>query len=462
VAGALAATIALVAAWTGSLWHEVPRSLAGWGSFGWPALVAGRWWTAASSLFLTRNPFMALTMPLAVVGALGAYERRAGPWRALAVAVVGHMTGSVVVALGAGALGRTGWPVGVRAAENLDYGASMVVAAALGALASRSGDRRVTRLVAAGVIGALVFHHQLADWAHLVAAPAGFASDRARRPRLAVVALAVTGLLTAWLTLDGAQAVVRGTNAVRFERPAVPAPVRSARRVTAVDPDGAGISVGAGIGTGADAVPRGRLMRLDYRSPALGDRIMVAWVYVPPNPATGLPLAVFLHGVPGTPDDWLAGGDLVAQLDRAVAARSLPPLLAVIPDGAGMHDPLAGWTDIPRQHLLTSLRSDLLAALAARYPVDLRPGQVAVVGVGRGGQGAARLSRLDPRVGYVAALDPGAGVQARPGVRLLVDPGGSRGRPRASRTWARWRDELPGVLRWLNDQGFGAREARVT
>jgi hypothetical protein len=460
VAGALAATIAVVAACTGSLWHEVPRSVAGWGSFGWPALIAGRWWTAASSLFLTRDPFMALTMPLAVVAALGAYERRAGPWRALAVAVVGHMTGSVVVALGAGALGRTGWPVGVRAAENLDYGASMVVAAALGALASRTADRRIARLVAAGVVGALVFHHQLADWAHLVAAPAGFASDRARRPRLAVVALAMTGVLTAWLALDGAQAVVQGTDAVRFEgrpgravnswgHPGTPGtPVRAPGSVAVTEPPGAD----------RDPVPRGRLTRLDYRSPALGDRTMVAWVYVPAHPGPRLPVVVFLHGIPGTPDDWLAGGDLVGQLDGAVAAGSLPPLLAVIPDGAGMHDPRAGWKDIPRQHLLTSLRRDLLPALADRYPVDLDPGRVAVVGVDRGGQGAARLSRLDPRVGYAAALDPGSAVRAGPGVRLLVDPGGNSERPRASETWERWRGELPGVLRWLGDQGFGGGE----
>ena len=454
MAGALATTIAVVAACTGSLWHQLPRSVAGWGSFGWPALIAGRWWTAVSSLFLTRDPFMALTMPLAVFAALGAYERRAGSWRALAVAVVGHMTGSVIVALAAGALGRTGWPVGVRAAENLDYGASMVVAAALGALASRTGDRRITRLVAVGVVGALVLHHQLSDWAHLVAAPAGFVADRARRPRLAVVALAMTGLLTAWLTVDGAQAVVKGADAVRFERPTAPstAPFRLTGSVAAVEPPGAR----------SDAGPRGRLTRLDYRSAALGERTMVAWVYVPANPPPHLPVAVFLHGIPGNPDDWLVGGRLAAQLDRAVASGSLPPVLAVIPDGAGMHDPRAGWEDVPRQRLLTSLRHDLFSALAARYPVDLRPRRVAVVGVGRGGQGAARLSRLDPRVGYVAALDPGRGLQAGSGVRLLVDSVGSSGRVGTARAWARWQQELPGVLRWLGDQGFGAGRDSAT
>src|SRR5256714_8076961 len=95
---------------TGSRWHELPARYAGRGSFGWPALEAGRWWTLASSLLLTRNMFMAFTMAAAVAAGLGLYERRVGPGRALAVALVGHVTGSVVVALGAGALGRTGWP----------------------------------------------------------------------------------------------------------------------------------------------------------------------------------------------------------------------------------------------------------------------------------------------------------------------------------------------------------------
>lgn len=193
---------------TGSLWHEIPPRVADGASFGWPTLVAGRWWTLASSLVLTRDPFMALTMPAAVALALGAYEQRAGHVRALAVAAVGHGTGSVLVALGAGALERTGWPVAVRAAQNLDYGASMVVAAALGALTLRLGDRRLARALGAGVVLAVLVHHQLADWAHLVAAPAGYLSDLAHRPRRAAVALVFTALLTAWLLVDGSAAVI--------------------------------------------------------------------------------------------------------------------------------------------------------------------------------------------------------------------------------------------------------------
>jgi enterochelin esterase-like enzyme len=445
VAGTLAVAILGVAALTGTLWHDLPPGVAGWGSFGWPALVAGRWWTAGTSLFLTRNPFMAVTMSVAVAAVLGAYERRAGPWRSLAVAGIGHLTGSVVTALGVGTLGRTWWPVGVRAAQNLDYGASMVVAAALGALASRAGDRRIVRLVGVGAVLALVLHHQLSDWAHLLAIFAGYVSDRARRPRRALAQLALTGIITAWLAVDGAQVVIQEADAVRF----APASTASAAALplTATRP--------------VTPAPRGKVVRLDYRSPALGQRTMVAWVYVPPAAASGragrLPVALFLHSVPGAPDDWLAGGNLPAQLDRALAAGSIAPMLAVIPDGAGTRSPMAGWRDVRRQHLLTSVRRDLLAAVAARFPAaDLGPGRVAVIGVGGGAEGAARLSRFDPRVGYVAAIDPPTTLWPAPGVHLLVVPGQPARRSGASRTWARWRVEIAPALQWLTDHGFGA------
>jgi hypothetical protein len=426
----LAAAILAVAALTGSLWGELPLRVAGWGSFGWPALAAGRWGTLVSSLVLTRDPFMALTMAAAVAGALGVYERQSGHGRALAVAAVAHVSGSVLVAVGAGALGRTGWPVAVRAAENLDYGASMVVAGAVGALASR--HRRLLPVVGVGVVVALVVHHQIADWAHLVAAPAGYLADRARRPRRALMALAGTAALTAWLVVNGWLVVVDATDDVRFASLGRPSPVPTATQ--------------------------GHVERLDYRSPALGDRVMVAWVYVPPRPRGPLPVALFLHGIPGAPDDWLAGGQLASSLDRAIAGGLLPPALAIVPDGEGMHDPRAGWADIPRQHLLTSVSRDLLSAVGRRWAADLGAGQVAVVGVGRGAAGAARQSWHDRRIGFVAVLDPLSPPRVRAGVRLLqlrseagLHPGPNR--------WGHWRSELPGVLGWLGSEGFGVSSA---
>lgn len=179
VALSLAGAIITVAVLTGSLWRPLPGGLKSWGAFGWPSVVSGRWWTLFTSLLLTRDPFMAITMAAAVGAALGVYERRAGHRRALAVAAVGHVTGCVVVAVGAAVVGRIGWPVAEHVARSVDYGASAVVAAALGALSARNG--RLRFLVVAGALLALAVHHESADWSHLVAVPTGLLVARARR-----------------------------------------------------------------------------------------------------------------------------------------------------------------------------------------------------------------------------------------------------------------------------------------
>jgi enterochelin esterase-like enzyme len=431
----LAGLVLAASVLTGSLWHELPARFAGRGSFGWPALEAGRWWTLASSLLLTRNIFMAVTMAAAVAAGLGIYEWRAGPGRALAVALVGHVTGSVVVALGAGALGRTGWPVAERAAANLDYGASMVVAAALGAMASRSRDRRLLRLALFGPPLVLLLHHQLADWAHLVACPAGYLVDGARRPRPAAVAAFATAALTGWLVLYGPQAVVDSTNEIRFAHaPAtgLPLALSGASRARPVLPQA------------DEPARRGRLERLAYTAKALGDRPAVATLYVPAQLDTivraggRVPVVVFLHGIPGAPEDWLAGGNLGGRLDEETAAGRFPVALAVVPESATMHDPKAGWVDAPHQPVLRSLRTDLLPAVARRFPAaDLDVGHMAVVGVGRGANGALRLARLDRRFGFTVAIRSATGNR-----------------------WAYWRSELPKALRALTDAGFGATQRR--
>jgi S-formylglutathione hydrolase FrmB len=357
------------------------------------------------------------------------------------------------VALGAGALGRTGWPVAERAAANLDYGASMVVAAALGAIASRSGDRRLIRLAVIGPPVVLLFHHQLADWAHLVACPAGYLVDGARRPRPAAVAALATAALTAWLVLYGPEAVVVTTNEIRFAAPppptSAPSPPSPAETAT--------------IGARVDqALERGRVEHLAYTARALGDRPEVATLYVPAHldrivRAGGrVPVVVFLHGIPGAPEDWLAGGGLARRLDEEIAAGRFPAALAVVPESATMHDPKAGWVDAPHQPVLRSLRTDLLSAVARRFPAaDLDTGHMAVVGVGRGADGALRLAGLDRRFGFAVAIGPKTASTSAGRAAEVIVFGAPSPRPAPRSHWASWRSELPKALRALSAAGFG-------
>lgn len=185
VAITLAASVAATAVVTGAYAHEVPARLGAWAGVGWPTLLDGRWWTLGTSFLLTRDWFMASTMPICLFLGLSFYERRAGHARTLAVAVVGHVTGTVIVALVFAPLALTHVPMLVRAADNVDYGGSMAIAAGLGALVGFVHDRRLSLLALGLVVGGLLLHHQMADWGHAAAVPLGYAIGRASTTRTA-------------------------------------------------------------------------------------------------------------------------------------------------------------------------------------------------------------------------------------------------------------------------------------
>jgi phosphatidylglycerol lysyltransferase len=191
----LAGAVVTTAVVTGAYTHEVPAHLGAWAGTGWPTLLAGRWWTLGTSFLLTRDWFMATTMPLCLLVGLAPYERRAGHARTFLVAFAGHVTGSVLLALAFAPLALTHVGMLVRAADNVDYGGSMAIAAGLGALVGFVGDRRITRLAVLLAVGGLLVHHQMADWGHVVALPLGYSIARVRSSRdVARLAAVLVGL----------------------------------------------------------------------------------------------------------------------------------------------------------------------------------------------------------------------------------------------------------------------------
>ena len=426
VALALAGSVLVTALATGVFVHELSAVVAGRGSFGWPALRAGRWWTLGTSFVLTRNWFMAATMPVCLFLAVALYERRAGHVRAFWAAISGHVTGSVIVAVGAGGLGWSGQPVLVRAAQNMDYGASMSIAAVLGALASRAGDRRLRILVFTVAVLALPLHHQMADWGHIVAVPTGYAIDRVRRLRPSLALFAVLATVTAVLTSFGPAAVDATADTLRF-------------------------GDGGTTASTTPGEPHGTLTGFAYEAALLEHRPETAQVYLPPASAGPRPVIVFLHDLPGTSDDWLAGASAPQHLDAAARANALPWAVAAFPSFDGFVAPGAGWLDAPGQRTLASVVHDLVPALVRQFPGRVDPTTIAVVGVGRGADGALALPRATPHVRDVVALDPTSVSSGRSGhYAVLLERSGGGG-------WDRWRSELPGALHWLGSQGFGAR-----
>ena len=206
VAAALAGGVLLTGLVVGAYAHEIPASLGDALGVGWPTLRRGEWWTLASSFVLTRDPFMAATMPVCLFAGIALYERRAGHLRALTVAFVGHVTATVLATVTLLPLLLTHVPTFVRAVDNVDYGASMAIAASIGALLAFVDDRRLTVVVLGVALAGTLAHHQMSDWGHVVALPLGYAFGSLRDRHAAL--LAGTALVGATVLATAACAVV--------------------------------------------------------------------------------------------------------------------------------------------------------------------------------------------------------------------------------------------------------------
>jgi enterochelin esterase-like enzyme len=214
-------------------------------------------------------------------------------------------------------------------------------------------------------------------------------------------------------------------------------------------------------------VAQGHVEAFTYDAPHLGGRPEVAQVYLPPGPArrVGLPVAVFLHGIPGAGTDWLVGGGIQRLLDDRIASGRLPRFVAVFPTADGFRHPEAGWRNVADQRQLGSIADDLLPVLARQDHLDLRPHSVAVVGVGRGADGALAFGRSSAEVGFTVAIHPrsmiGPWRQGEP-ARFVEDRPrrrGSAGAAPASTRWAVWRSDLPAAFDWLARTEFGRTRA---
>ena len=147
--------------------RELPLDVAFRYGFSGRALSMGHWGTLVTSQFLTRDPFMAVSIALSLAFMLGLYETIAGSKRAAIVTMVVAFAGPLLVAGALGIGSSLGIDFASRTLTTLDYGASAVTAGAGGALVAVLGMRRVRWFAIVWVIGGLVLHHQLADWEHV-------------------------------------------------------------------------------------------------------------------------------------------------------------------------------------------------------------------------------------------------------------------------------------------------------
>jgi enterochelin esterase-like enzyme len=124
-------------------------------------------------------------------------------------------------------------------------------------------------------------------------------------------------------------------------------------------------------------------------------------VYLPPGYATSTrryPVAIFLHGTPGTPEGLVSLG-IPERLDALIAAGTLPPLVAAFP--AGSDDPSTDteWGDSSlrrSERWETFVAEDVVRFLSKAYRVSRTRTARAIAGLSMGGYGAMNIALHHP------------------------------------------------------------------
>ena len=145
----------------------------------------------------------------------------------------------------------------------------------------------------------------------------------------------------------------------------------------------------------APALLSGSLDTRRFYSHSLG-RIVRVIVYTPPNLRAGstYPLAIFLHGVPGSPE-YMTGLGIPQRLEALIASGRSVPFLAAFPQGNDTDDEDTEWADSavdPRDRWETYVQRDLVRYLQKRYPLTRRRAARAIAGLSMGGYGAMNIA----------------------------------------------------------------------
>jgi phosphatidylglycerol lysyltransferase len=120
--------------------------------------------------------------------------------------------------------------------------------------------------------------------------------------------------------------------------------------------------------------------------------------------ALSLPVIYFLHGQPGAESDWLDGGAaLPAILDQLIASKSIPPLVAVMPDGSADHNAAGVWSNTETQASETWIITRLMPAVAQQVRTEGRA-CTGMAGFSEGGYAAMNIALRHPDlIGVVAS-----------------------------------------------------------
>jgi len=141
-------------------------------------------------------------------------------------------------------------------------------------------------------------------------------------------------------------------------------------------------------------------------------------IYVPPawfaRPRPELPVVVLLHGTPGTPQDWLDGGQAAATADAYAAAHGGSAPILVMPDINGGLDADSECVDGPVGKVETYLTVDVPAFVQQVFHTAAPGRGWAVAGLSEGGSCSLMLALRHPELfgtfgDYAGLAGPRAG-----------------------------------------------------
>ncbi|KAA5838174.1 alpha/beta hydrolase-fold protein [Saccharopolyspora hirsuta] len=150
------------------------------------------------------------------------------------------------------------------------------------------------------------------------------------------------------------------------------------------------------------AVPRsaGAVVEVQIPARSSGFQARPAEVYLPPawftSPRPRLPVIFLLHGTPGSPQDWLDGGEAQRTVDAWAAAHGGTAPIVVMPDVNGAVFDDTECVDSPRGNAETYLTEDVPDYVRTHF-LTRDPGEPwAVAGLSEGGTCAVVLALRHP------------------------------------------------------------------
>lgn len=171
----------------------------------------------------------------------------------------------------------------------------------------------------------------------------------------------------------------------------------------------------------------GEIYRGVYPSAAAPQPLRAGYLYLPPGYTTTkrYPVIYLLHGLPGSPSEYIFSLELAKQADGLIASHAVRPFIAVIP-AAGVDHWNGEWAGPWEDYLV-----DAVIPWAERHlAVDSSQASTTIAGLSAGGYGAVNIAfhhptlfgRIESWGGYFTPIPDGPLADAGSATLVLNDP----------------------------------------